>query len=33
MDVKTAFLHEDLQEEMFLKQPHWFKSDKFPNHV
>lgn len=33
MDVNNAFLHGDLQEEVFLKQLPCVKSDKFPNHV
>lgn len=33
MDFKTAFLHEDLQEDVFLKQTPSFESEEFPNHV
>lgn len=31
--VKTTFLHGCLQEEVFLKQPPSFESEKFPDHV
>lgn len=29
MDVKTTFLHEDLEQEVFLKQPPSFESKEF----
>ncbi|RDX68010.1 hypothetical protein CR513_53050, partial [Mucuna pruriens] len=33
MDFKCAFLNSIINEEVFLKQPHGFESDTFPNHV
>ena len=33
MDVKTAFLHGDLEQEVFLRQPPVFESEEFPDHV
>ena len=33
MVVKTTFLHENLQEEVFLKQPIGFEIEEFPNYV
>nr|KAJ0216448.1 hypothetical protein LSAT_V11C300135750 [Lactuca sativa] len=33
IDIKTTFLHEDLQEEVFRKQPPWFEIEEFPNLV
>ncbi|GJX52981.1 retrovirus-related pol polyprotein from transposon TNT 1-94, partial [Tanacetum coccineum] len=33
MDVKSAFLNENLKEEVYVKQPPGFKSSEFPNHV
>ena len=33
MDVKTAFLNEKLEEEVYVKQPHGFIDTEFPNHV
>ena len=33
MDVKTAFLHGDLDKPMYMKQPHGYVDSKFPNHV
>lgn len=33
MDVRTAFLHGDLEEEIYMKQPPGYISSKQPNHV
>nr|GEU78895.1 hypothetical protein [Tanacetum cinerariifolium] len=33
MDVKSAFLNGKLKEEIYVKQPHVFKSSEFPNYV
>ena len=33
MDVKTAFLHGDLEQEVFLKQSPGFEDKDFPDHV
>ena len=33
IDVKTAFLHGDLEQEVFLRQPSGFESEEFPDHV
>lgn len=33
IDVKTIFLHGDLEKKVFLKQPFGFESEKFLDHV
>lgn len=33
MVVKNTFLHFDIQEEVFVKQPLGFESEEYPNHV
>ena len=33
MDVKSAFLNEFLNEEVFIEQPKGFQDPHFPNHV
>nr|GFB20283.1 retrovirus-related Pol polyprotein from transposon TNT 1-94 [Tanacetum cinerariifolium] len=33
MDVKSAFLHGKLSEEVYMEQPPGFESSEFPNHV
>ena len=33
MDVKSAFLNGIINEEIYVEQPHGFKSHEFPNHV
>jgi hypothetical protein len=33
MDVKSAFLNDVIQEEVFVRQPPGFKNPKYPNRV
>ncbi|KAI3735686.1 hypothetical protein L6452_15194 [Arctium lappa] len=33
MDVKSAFLNGQIQEEMYVQQPPGFESSKYPNHI
>jgi hypothetical protein len=33
MDVKSAFLNGPIKEEMYMKQPPSFESERYPNHV
>ena len=33
MNVKSAFLNGYMMEEVYVKQPHGFENEKFPNNV